>query len=124
MDGNGDHSRAATAWLSGTHAYKTEGADVRGGQTIDQTFADQFGNDTPLRSLELGTEQQFAVGVCDNGYSCFYENTVSWKTPTTPQPPEVNPRVIFERLFGDGGTAAQRMARLGEDRSLLDFVNS
>ena len=123
MDGNGDHSRGATAWLSGTHAYKTEGADVRGGQTIDQTFADQFGNDTPLRSLELGTEQQFAVGVCDNGYSCFYENTVSWKTPTTPQPPEVNPRVIFERLFGEGGNAAQQMARLGEDRSLLDLVN-
>ncbi|MSO57370.1 MAG: DUF1552 domain-containing protein [Acidobacteria bacterium] len=123
-DGNGDHSRGAAAWLSGCHPKRTEAADIRNGTTADQYAAQELGKDTALMSLELATEQQFAVGNCDNGYSCLYENTVSWKTPTTPLPPEVNPRVLFERLFGDGGTAAQRMARVSKDRSLLDWVTN
>lgn len=121
-DGNGDHSRGAATWLSGVHPKRTEAADIRNGTTADQIAAQELGKDTPLMSLELATEQQFAVGNCDNGYSCLYENTVSWRTPTTPLPPEVNPRVVFERLFGDGGTAAERLARAGEDRSILDWV--
>ena len=123
-DGNGDHARGMTVWLSGAHPKHTEGADVRNGKTVDQVAADALGKDTPLRSLELATEQNYLVGNCDNGYACVYVNTISWRTPTDPLPMEVNPRVVFERLFGDGGTAAQRLARAQEDRSILDWVRS
>jgi hypothetical protein len=86
--------------------------------------ADHLGKDTPLRSLELATDQNYLVGNCDNGYACTYENTISWRTPTTPNPMEVNPRVVFERLFGDGGSAAERLVRVQEERSILDWVSS
>ena len=121
-DGNGEHSRASAVWLNGVHPKRTEGADVQAGTTADQLAAEQLGQDTPLPSLELALENSFVVGNCDNGYSCVYTNTFSWRNPTTPLPMEHNPRVVFERLFGEGGTSTQRAARLAEDRSILDAV--
>ena len=121
-DGNGEHSRASGVWLNGVHPKRTEGADVRAGTTADQLAARELGKDTPLPSLEIALENSFVVGNCDNGYSCVYTNTISWRTPTTPLPMEHNPRVVFERLFGEGGTTAQRVERLREDRSILDAV--
>jgi hypothetical protein len=121
-DGNGEHSRGQTVWLSGVHPKRTEGADVEAGITVDQIAAQAIGKDTPLLSLEMALEQNYLVGNCDNGYSCVYWNTISWRTPTTPLPMEVNPRVLFERLFGDGGTPEQRLSQVREDRSILDSV--
>jgi uncharacterized protein DUF1552 len=121
-DGNGEHSRAGTVWLSGVHPKETEGADVRNGTTADQIAAQHIGGDTPLRSLELAMEQTYLIGNCDNGYSCVYTNSISWRTPTTPNPHEMNPRIVFERMFGNGATAAERLAQVQEDRSILDWV--
>jgi len=121
-DGNGEHSRGQTVWLSGVHPKRTEGADVENATTVDQIAAQVLGKDTPLMSLELALEQNYLVGNCDNGYSCVYWNTISWRTPTTPLPMEVNPRVVFERMFGDGGTPEQRLNQVREDRSILDSV--
>jgi hypothetical protein len=121
-DGQGDHSRASAAWLSGVHAKQTEGADVRAAKTIDQLAADALGKDTQLGSLELAVDPNFLVGNCENGYSCVYINTLSWRSTTTPLPTENNPRVVFERLFGDGGTAAQRLRQARRNRSILDSV--
>jgi hypothetical protein len=123
-DGNGDHSRAGAVYLSGVHPKHTEGADVKNGITVDQIAALELGKDARLRSLEMAMEQVFLIGNCDNGYSCAYTNSISWRTPTDPNPMETNPRVIFERLFGNGGSAAERMAQIRQDRSILDFVNS
>ena len=121
-DGNGEHSRASGVWLNGVHPKRTEGADVRAGTTADQIAAARLGQETPLPSLEISLENSYVVGNCDNGYSCVYTNTIAWRTPTTPLPMEHNPRVVFERLFGEGGTSAERAARLREDRSILDAV--
>ncbi len=121
-DGNGEHTRAAAVWLNGVHPLRTEGADVRAGTTVDQIAAAELGRDTPLPSLELATEQNYQVGNCDNGYSCVYMNTLSWRTPTSPMPMEINPRVVFERLFGDGDTAAARSRQRKDDASILDSV--
>lgn len=121
-DGNGDHSRASATWLTGVHPKRTEGADVRAGTTADQIAAKELGQYTQLASLELGMDANYLVGNCENGYSCVYMNTFSWRTPTTPNPTENNPRVVFERLFGDGGSAAQRLAQMRTDRSILDSV--
>src|SRR5436190_11215581 len=123
-DGAGDHSRGTAAWLSGIHAKRTEGADVHLGITADQIAAQQFGNHTQLASLELGLETIDLVGNCDNGYSGAYMNTLSWRTPTTPLPIETNPRKVFRRLFGQGDSPAQRLAHIGERRSILDSVMS
>ncbi len=121
-DGGGDHARSAPSFLSGVHPLRTEGEDVRAGTTIDQIYAQKMGQDTPLPSLELGTEDTGLVGVCDVGYSCAYMNSISWRSPTQPLPMEINPRVVFERLFGDGSNAADRLARKQEDRSILDSI--
>ncbi|HJN46501.1 MAG: hypothetical protein CL477_03690 [Acidobacteria bacterium] len=121
-DGNGEHSRASGVWLNGVHPKRTEGADVRAGTTADQIAAQALGQGTPLPSLEISIENSYVVGNCDNGYSCVYTNTISWRSPTTPLPMEHNPRVVFERLFGEGGTTTERLARLREDRSILDAV--
>jgi hypothetical protein len=124
-DGGADHSRATATWLNGVHAKKTEGEDVRAGTTIDQLAADKIGQTTPFPSLEIGTEDMTGlIGACDVGYSCAYMNTISWRTPTTPLPMEINPRVVFERLFGEGGTMTERLARMDEDRSILDQITS
>jgi len=121
-DGGGDHARSAPSYLSGIHPLRTEGEDIRAGTTIDQIYAQKMGQDTPLPSLELGTEDTGLVGVCDVGYSCAYMNSIAWRTPTQPLPMEINPRVVFERLFGDGSNAADRLARKQEDRSILDSI--
>ena len=84
--------------------------------------AEVIGRDTPLNSLQIALDYDFVVGSCENGYSCVYQRTFSWKTPTTPMPMESNPRAVFERLFGEGGTAAERFARLRQDRSILDLA--
>ncbi len=122
-DGGADHSRATATWLNGTHAKKTEGEDVRAGTTIDQMIAQKIGQTTRFPSLELATEDMTGlIGACDVGYSCAYMNTISWSTPTTPLPMEINPRVVFERLFGEGGTLPERLARMDEDKSILDQI--
>jgi hypothetical protein len=121
-NGNGEHSRGQTVWLSGVHPKRTEGADVRNATTVDQIAAQVLGTDTRLMSIEMALEQNYLVGNCDNGYSCVYWNTISWRTPTTPLPMEVNPRIVFERMFGDGGSPQQRLAQVREDRSILDSV--
>lgn len=121
-DGGGDHARSAPSYLSGIHPLRTEGDNVRAGTTIDQIASLKISQDTPLPSLELGTEDTGLVGVCDVGYSCAYMNTIAWRTPTEPLPMEINPRVVFERLFGDGSSAAERLARKQEDRSILDSI--
>ena len=81
-----------------------------------------LGKDTPLGSLEMAMEQAYLIGNCDNGYSCVYTNSISWRTATDPNPMETNPRIVFQRLFGDGGSAADRLAQMREDRSILDWV--
>src|SRR5436309_15558518 len=121
-DGNGEHSRGQAVWLSGVHPKRTVRADGESGVTVDQIAAQALGKDTPLLSIEMALEQNYLVGNCDNGYSCVYWNTISWRTPTTPLPMEVNPRVVFERMFGDGGSPQQRLAQIREDRSILDSV--
>jgi hypothetical protein len=121
-DGAGDHSRGTAAWLSGIHAKRTEGADVQLGVTADQIAAKEFGQYTQLASLELALETIDLVGNCDNGYSCAYMNTLSWRSPTTPLPVETNPRKVFRRLFGQGDNQEQRLGQLRDDHSMLDSV--
>src|ERR1035438_6672571 len=121
-DGGGDHARSAPSYLSGVHPKRTEGEDIHAGMTIDQIAAEKIGQDTPLPSLELGIEDTGLVGVCDVGYSCAYMNSIAWKTAGTPLPMEINPRIVFERLFGDGSSAAERLTHKQEDRSILDSV--
>ncbi|MEE2790817.1 MAG: DUF1552 domain-containing protein [Acidobacteriota bacterium] len=123
-DGNGDHTRSTATWLNGVHPNFTQGADVRAGVTADQLAAAEFGKETPLPSIELAVDLNFLVGNCDNGYSCTYLNTLAWRTATTPLPTENNPRAVFERMFGDGGTPAQRLAQVRKDRSILDAVEA
>jgi Protein of unknown function (DUF1552) len=114
----GDHPRACTAWLTGTHARMTSGADLRAGISVDQIAAREFGKYTQLASLEVGLESAEVVGACESAYGCAYYNTISWRNETTPLPMENRPRAIFERLFGDGGGAKTRVAY----RSVLDAV--
>ncbi len=122
-DGSGDHARASAVWLNGVRAKRTEGADVQAAMTVDQIAAQALGRDTPLPSLELSLEDTFMIGNCDNGYSCAYSNAISWRTDTTPLPGEANPRVLFERMFGGGGTGDLK-GHLRANRSILDSVNS
>jgi len=119
---NGDHTRGTSSWLTGVHCKRTEGADVRNGISADQIAAAAIGASTPLPSLELAIDLNFLAGQCENSYSCAYLNTLAWRSPTAPLPTENNPRLVFERLFGDGGTPAQRQAQARENRSLLDSV--
>jgi hypothetical protein len=123
-DGNGDHPRGTAVWLSGVHAWDRRGGggadSVKLGTTIDQVAAQQFGKETQLPSLELVLENPTQIA-CDST-DCFFSNTISWRTPTTPNPMEPHPRVVFERLFGEGGTAAQRFAQMRKTGSLLDSV--
>jgi hypothetical protein len=123
-DGAGDHARAGATWLTGVHPKKTEGADIHAGVSADQVAAKTFGQSTQLGSLEIGLEQPTLAGGCDSGYSCAYTNTISWRSPTSPNPMEVNPRNVFERLFGDGDSTSPqaRLASLKEQSSILDYV--
>ena len=123
-DGPGDHARAGATFLTGERAVKTEGAGIRAGVSADQIAARELGKHTQLASLEVGIEEASIAGGCDSGYSCAYTNTISWRTPTAPNPVEDNPRRLFERLFGDGDSTdpAERLARLREQGTILDFV--
>lgn len=124
-DGPGDHARAAASFLTGVHPRKTAGADIQGGISADQVAAQAIGKATRFPSLELGCEDGRLVGNCDSGYSCAYSNSVSWRTPTTPNPVEIDPRQVFERLFAGlepGETAESRARRNRYNKSILDFV--
>jgi len=122
----GDHPRACTAWLTGTHAKMTAGADLRAGVSADQIAAREFGKYTQLASLEVALESPEVVGACESAYGCAYYNTIAWRNETTPLPMENRPRAIFERLFGDAGTtnADVRAALRQQDRSILDAINA
>jgi Protein of unknown function (DUF1552) len=122
-DGGGGHAGASATWLNAITPKRTEAEDVRAGTTVDQLIAQKIGQDTAFPSLELATEDLTTlIGACDSGFSCTYINTLCWATPTTPLPMEINPRVVFERLFGDPGSREQRMARIREDKSILDSI--
>jgi hypothetical protein len=123
-DGPGDHARAGATWLTGIHPKKTEGAGIRSGISVDQIAAKTLGKSTQLASLEIGLDTPSLAGGCDSGYSCAYTNTISWRGDTTPMPMEPNPRILFERLFGDGDStdAASRLSALKEQRSILDYI--
>jgi hypothetical protein len=120
---NSNHAVSSGCWLTGVPPKRTDGPDFRVGVSVDQVIAKRIGQETTFPSLEIATEDfSGLVGACDPGYSCAYMNTLNWQTETTPLPMEINPRVVFERLFGSGGTADDRLARMRTDRSLLDFV--
>ncbi len=123
-DGAGDHARAAASFLTGVHPRKTAGADICNGISADQVAAQAIGSRTMFASLELGCEDGRQVGNCDSGYSCAYSNSISWRTPSNPLPPEINPRLVFERLFAgyDGESPAARAKRVLYKKSILDFV--
>jgi hypothetical protein len=119
----GDHAVSAAGFLTGVWPKRTEAEDVLANTSIDQVVARQIGQDTPLPSLEVATEDFTGyVGGCSPGFSCAYLNTISWSTPSTPLPMEINPRAVFERLFGATGTSAERLARSEKERSILDSV--
>ena len=124
-DGPGDHARASASFLTGVQARKTAAMDVRAGVSVDQIAAAHVGNQTRLPSLEISCDKGQRAGSCDSGYSCAYQFNLAWKTPTTPLPPEVDPRVVFERLFSNGSlreTAESRARRQQAHKSILDFV--
>jgi hypothetical protein len=118
----GTHATSNAAFLSAAKAKWTESTDYYLGTTVDQVAARHIGGDTRLPSLELAMDLLTTVGQCDNGYACVYQNNLSWSSPTTPLPAEAHPRIAFERLFGDGGSAAERRAELRSNSSLLDWV--
>jgi hypothetical protein len=124
-DGPGDHGRAGAAYLTGVHPKKTYGKDIRTGVSMDQIAARQLEGKTRFVSLELGCEEGIQGGNCDNGYSCAYSNSLSWRTENTPNPPEIRPRAIFERMFGaadDEKDPARRQRLQSYQKSILDVV--
>jgi hypothetical protein len=123
-DGPGDHARGCVAWLNGVHPKRTSGPDVRAATTIDQIAAKEWGKYTKLASLETSLESIGTAGACTDGYACGYQIWFSWSTPTTPLHHEPNPRLVFERLFGDGSTPAEQKLRLKKERSILDSVTA
>jgi hypothetical protein len=118
----GTHATSNAAFLSAAKAKWTESTDYHLGTTVDQVAAQQLGQQTLLPSLELSMDLLQTVGQCDNGYACVYQNNLSWSSPTTPLPAEAHPRIVFERLFGEGGSAADRRTALRKRASLLDSV--
>ena len=124
VKGGGDHARSAGTFLTGVPFKLTSGADVFGSISMDQIAAKQFSKETQLASLELGIESNAMLGSCDGGASCAYTNTIAWSSETTPLPIENDPRAVFERLFGTSGSTDKvaRLARIEQDRSILDFV--
>jgi len=124
-DGPGDHARSTATWLTGVHIKKTDGSDIRAGISADQVAAQFIGKQTRFASLEIGCERGAMAGNCDSGYSCAYSSSVSWASESTPVAKEVNPRAVFERLFGTGdevADAVSRERRMAHRRSILDFV--
>ena len=120
-DGGGDHARALASFLTGAHPVKTDGTDIRNGISVDQVAASRIGDQTRLASLEIGCEAGAMAGNCDSGYSCVYSSTMAWRSATQPLPKEVNPKLVFERLFG-AGAGADRAKRDQLRQSILDFV--
>jgi hypothetical protein len=120
-DGGGDHARALAAFLTGCQARKTDGTDIRAGVSVDQVAASRLIHQTRLASLEIGCEQGAMAGNCDSGYSCVYSSTMAWRSATQPLPKEVNPKLVFERLFGNGPDALRAQRDL-KQKSILDFV--
>ena len=119
------HAVSVGAWLTGSIPKRTIAEDVLAGTSIDQVIAQQIGQETVFPSLELATEDFTGyIGGCDPAYSCAYMNTLSWRNPTTPLPMEINPRIVFERMFGRPGTSAQRVQRMARDRSILDSIKA
>ena len=124
-DGAGDHARSAAAWLTGCHPRKTSGANIKAGVSFDQVLAKEFSNATRFSSLELGCERGGLAGDCDSGYSCAYSNSISWRAETTPVAKEVDPRLVFERLFASENqneSDTAKAQRLAENKSILDFI--
>jgi len=117
-----DHFRSSAVYLTAAHPKMTEGSDISAGTSIDQIYAQKFGQETPLPSLQLCIENVDATGACAYGYACVYADTISWASPNTPLPMTIDPRMAFERLFGDGGTPNDRLARRQLERSILDGV--
>jgi len=125
-DGGGGHARANAAFLTGVRPRKTAGSDILLGRSIDQLAAAQLGDEARFRSLELSTRKTRKSGSCDSGYSCAYQHNLSWRSETVPMPAEANPRLLFEKIFGQGvdnERVINRSRRLAEERSILDFVN-
>ncbi len=118
----GTHATSNASFLSATRPKHTESTDYYLGVTADQVAAKAMGQETQLPSLELAMDLMQVIGQCDNGYACVYQNNLSWSTPTTPLPAEAHPRLVFEQLFGDGGSRTDRQAALKRRASLLDFV--
>jgi hypothetical protein len=124
-DSTAVHSLSPTTWLSGVRPKPTQGVDAYAGITADQIAAATIGQETILPSMELATEDHSGlIGACDRDYGCIYMNTLSWRTPTSPMPMEINPRKVFERMFGQGGSAEDRLRRQQEDRSILDALST
>ncbi|OJU62472.1 MAG: hypothetical protein BGO01_08295 [Armatimonadetes bacterium 55-13] len=124
-DGPGDHARSTACWLTGVHPKKTSGADIKSGISVDQVAAKAVGGLTPFASLEIGCERGAMAGDCDSGYSCAYSSNIAWRSESTPVAKEVNPRLVFERLFGSGDKAGQEQSRARRDlftQSILDIV--
>ena len=124
-DGAGDHARSAGVFLTGVQPLKSEGSEIRAGISVDQFAAQRMGHETRFASLELGTERGRQSGKCDSGYSCAYSNNVSWRDGTTPMAKETNPRLVFERLFGNGPKSERNESvarRQRYQKSILDFV--
>src|SRR3954466_2809311 len=120
-DSTAVHSLSPTTWLSGVRPKPTQGVDAFAGVTADQIAAQYIGQETVLPSMEIAIEDHSGlIGACDRDYGCIYMNTLSWRTPTTPLPMEINPRKVFERMFGQGSNAAERVMRKQQDRSILD----
>ena len=117
-----DHFRSSAVFLTAAHPKMTEGSDYRAGISMDQVYVQQFGQDTPLPSIQLCIENTDASGACEYGYACVYSDTITWASPTTPLPMTIDPRMAFDRLFGDGKTAEERKARREVDHSILDAI--
>jgi Protein of unknown function (DUF1552) len=118
-----DHFRSSSVYLTACHPKMTEGSDYYVGTSLDQIYARQFGQDTPLPSIQLCIEAVDASGACDYHYACVYADTISWASPTKPLPMIIDPRMAFENLFGDGRTAGERLARQKVNRSILDWIS-
>jgi hypothetical protein len=119
----GSHATSNSAFLSAAKAKLTESTDYYLGTTVDQIAAQRIGQETQLPSLELAMDLLQVTGQCDNGYACVYQNNLSWSSPTTPLPAEAHPRIVFESLFGEGGSIAERRVALRKKASLLDWFN-
>jgi len=118
-----DHFRSSAVYLTASHPKMTEGSDYFAGTSLDQLYAQQLGQDTPLPSIQLCIEMVDASGACDYGYACVYADTISWASPIQPLPMTLDPRMAFESLFGEGGTPEERLARQKVNRSILDWIS-